>query len=188
VAILNQQSDMRVVAEAKNGKEALEAFRQHRPDVTLMDLQMPEGDGLSAIRAIRRDAPNARILVLTTYEGDEDIYQAMKAGASAYVIKTAPGEQLLTTVRNVNNGATIIPPEVASQLVGRISSRPLTNREQEVLEGIAKGLSNQEIGNALFITDGTVKSHVNHILSKLNVSDRTLAALTAIKRGLVHLP
>jgi len=187
-AIIEHQEDMIVVAEAATGLEALERFRQLTPDVVLMDLQMPGGGGIETIQAIREAAPQARIIILTTYQGEEDIYQGIKAGARAYLLKTSGREELLETIRMVHEGQTRIPPNVATRLAERMSIPELTPREMEVLRLVTEGKSNQEIGLTLYITEGTVKSHVNSILSKLKVSDRTQAALAALKRGLVHMP
>ena len=186
-AILSLEPDMEVVAQASNGREAVELFQKHRPDLALMDLRMPEMDGVQAITAIRQDFSDARIIVLTTYDGDEDIYRGLRAGARAYLLKAGPREELLDAIRAVHAGQTHIPPDVAAKLVVRMSGRELTARELEVLQLMAAGKSNQEIGGALFVTESTVKAHVNSILSKLNVSDRTQAVTAAIKRGLIHL-
>lgn len=186
-ATIELDDDMTVVAQGKNGREAVELYRQHRPDITLMDLNMPEMGGVAAIDAIRSEFPQARIIILTTYDGDEDIYRGLKAGAKAYLLKEGSLNDLMDTIRAVHRGLTRIPPEVAAKLAARMTIPELTAREKEVLELIVKGNSNQEIGNALFITEATVKAHVNSILSKLDVSDRTQAVTVALKRGLVHL-
>lgn len=185
-AMIEREPDMTVVAQAKTGREAVELFRRHRPDVTLMDLRMPEMEGVDAIVAIRAEFLLARIVVLTTYDGDEDIYRGLRAGAKAYLLKDAPAEDLLDTIRAVHRGKTRVPPEVAAKLAGRVSGSELTARELAVLKLIVDGKSNEEIGRALSITEGTVKFHVNHILGKLNVSDRTQAATAALKRGIVR--
>ena len=186
-ALVERREDMTVVAEASDGNEAIALFHQHRPDVTLMDLRMPNMDGVTAITRIREAYSNARIIVLTTYDGDEDIYRGLRVGAKGYMLKDAPREELLGAIRAVHAGQTRIPTEVAAKLAERMNSPELTPREREVLNLIVAGHSNQEIGNALFITEGTVKAHVNSILSKLNVSDRTQAVGVALKRGIVHL-
>ena len=152
-----------------------------------MDLRMPEMDGVAAIEAIRQQWKAAKVIVLTTYDDDEDIYRGLRAGAKAYLLKDAPREELLECIRAVHAGRTVIPAEVAVKLAQRMSSDDLTTREREVLQLMAQGKSNREIGAALFITEGTVKTHVNSILAKLNVADRTQAVTTAIKRGLVRL-
>ena len=186
-AVLNAQSGMTVVAEAGNGRQAVELFRQHTPDVVLMDLRMPLMTGVEATRAIRIEYPGARIIVLTTYDGDEDIYRALQAGARAYLLKDVLREELLSAIRAVHLGQFHIPPAVAARLAERLPLSDLTARELEVLKLIVKGMSNSEIGTALTISTGTVKIHVNNILSKLGVSDRTQAATTALQRGIVHL-
>ncbi len=185
--MIDRRPDMTVVAQAENGRAALTAFATHLPDVTLMDLQMPEMGGVDAIRALRASHPHARFVVLTTFDGDEDIYRALEAGAMAYLLKDAPREELLDAIRTVHAGGKRIPSEVAAKLTERMFSQELTDRELEVLKLIVAGKSNKEIGEALFITEGTVKVHVNAILGKLGVSDRTQAVTTALKRGIVKL-
>ena len=186
-AVLNAQSGMTVIAEAGNGRQAVELFRQHTPDIVLMDLRMPLMTGVEATKAIRSEDPGARIIVLTTYDGDEDIYRALQAGARAYLLKDVLREDLLAAIRAVHAGQRHIPPAVAARLAERLPLSDLTARELEVLKLIVKGMSNSEIGAALTISTGTVKIHVNNILSKLGVSDRTQAATTALQRGIVHL-
>ncbi len=186
-SIIDRREDMMTVAQAGNGVEAVDLFRQHRPDIVLMDLRMPQMDGVTAISQIRQEAPDARIIVLTTYDGEEDIYRGLQAGAKGYLLKDAPREELLETIRAVHNGQTHIPSPVAVKLASRISQSPLTPREVEVLRLMVGGNSNQEIANALFIAEGTVKAHVNSILDKMKVNDRTQAVTAAIRRGLVHL-
>ena len=186
-SMIQREPDMTVTALAENGQQAVELFRQHRPDVTLMDLRMPVMDGVEAIQAIREERHNARVIVLTTFDGDEDIYRGLRAGARAYLLKDAPPDELLAAIRTVHAGQKHIPSEVAAKLAERMEGPELTFRELEVLRLIVAGHSNHEIGKALFITEGTVKSHVNNILYKLNVNDRTQAATTALKRGIVHL-
>ncbi|GAB4579801.1 MAG: response regulator transcription factor [Anaerolineales bacterium] len=186
-AMIERRPDMTVIAQAENGREALTAFATHLPDVTLMDLQMPEMGGVDAIRTLRAAYPHARFVVLTTFDGDEDIYRALEAGAMAYLLKDAPREELLDAIRTVHAGGKRIPSAIAAKLTERMFSQELTERELEVLKLIVAGKSNKEIGEALFITEGTVKVHVNAILGKLGVSDRTQAVTTALKRGLVKL-
>jgi two-component system NarL family response regulator len=187
IAVINDQHDMEVIAEASNGKELVDMAKQYRPDVILVDLRMPQLSGLDAIRAIKEDWPAARFVVLTTFDGDEDIYRALQAGAQAYLLKDTPRNELLETIRLVYKGQKRIPPEIAAKLAERITSSELTEREADVLREIANGFSNKEIGSRLNITEGTVKAHVNSILNKLGVSDRTQAVTTALKRGIVHL-
>jgi DNA-binding NarL/FixJ family response regulator len=188
VALINTVADMTVVAEAKDGQEAVELFRSHQPDVTLMDLRMPVIGGVEAITRIRREFPGARVIVLTTFDGDEDIYRSLQAGAQGYLLKDMFFDELEEAVRKVHAGARRIPTIVAERLAERMSGSDLTGRELEVLEQIVRGKSNKEIGTLLHISEATVKSHINNILSKLGVSDRTQAATTALQRGLVHLP
>ena len=186
-ALIELQPDMTVVGEARNGREAIELFRAQQPDVMLMDLRMPEMDGVEATTAISEEFPAAHILVLTTYDGDEDIYRGLHAGAKGYLLKDAGREELLEAIRAVNAGKTRIPPDVAAKLVIRMRGPELSARERQVLHLMALGKSNQQIGAALFITEATVKTHVNNILNKLEVSDRTQAVTTALRRGLVYL-
>ena len=186
-AMIKRRTDMTVVAEANHGQEAVALFHQHQPDVVLMDLRMPEMDGVEAILTIRAQTPEARVIVLTTYDTDEDIYRALRAGAKAYLLKDTPREELLDTIRAVSAGRTRVPSDVAAKLVERVSSEALTAREVDVLRLIVAGHSNREIATLLYISEGTVKTHVNHILMKLGVSDRTQAVTTALRRGLVSL-
>jgi len=186
-AILNMQQDMTVVAHAANGQEAIQAYKKERPDVALLDLLMPGVSGVDAIIGIRKDFPKAHIIVLTTFDGDEDIYRALRAGARAYLLKETSRNDLLETIRAVHRGEHRIPADVAARLAERLPASELTKRELDVLQQIVKGKSNKEIADALGITEGTVKYYVNIILSKMGVSDRTEAATTALKRGLVHL-
>jgi DNA-binding NarL/FixJ family response regulator len=188
VALINTVPDMTVIAEATNGQEAVELFRSHQPDVTLMDLRMPVVGGVEAITRIRREFPNARVVVLTTFDGDEDIYRSLQAGAQGYLLKDMFFDELEDAVRKVHAGARRIPTIVAERLAERMGGSDLTGRELEVLEQIVRGKSNKEIGSLLNISEATVKSHINNILGKLGVSDRTQAATTALQRGLVHLP
>jgi len=186
-AVITTQPDMVVVAEAANGRQALEFFRHHRPDVTLMDLRMPEMDGLEAITAIRKEFPDSRFIVLTTYDGDEDIYRALQAGARSYLLKDMLQDGLVEAIRAVHAGQRRIPAEVAGRLAERMDRTELTSREMEVLRLIVEGKSNKEIAARLKIAEGTVKIHINNILSKLGVSDRTQAATFALQRGIIHL-
>ncbi len=187
VALLNTEPDLRVVAEGSDGQQAVELFRQHQPDVTLMDLRMPVLTGVEATKAIRKEAPTARVIVLTTFDGDEDIYRALQAGAQSYLLKGVSFEELTDAIRTVHAGQRRIPAAVAERLAERMAAEVLTAREQQVLELIVRGKSNKEIGTALSISEATVKSHINSLLSKLGVTDRTQAATTALQRGLVHL-
>ena len=186
-AILDMQQDMLVVAQSANGQEAARAFRKERPDIALLDLLMPIMSGVEATAGILKDFPKARIIVLTTFGGDEDIYRALQAGARAYLLKDISSKELVETIRAVHQGQRRIPAEIASRLAERLPASELTKREMDVLKQIVKGKSNKEIAGVLNITEGTVKYYVNVILSKMNVGDRTEAATTALKRGLVHL-
>jgi DNA-binding NarL/FixJ family response regulator len=187
IALLNTEDDLTVIAEGSDGAQAIDLFKQHTPDVTLMDLRMPGIGGVEAINHIRRMTPDAKIIVLTTYDGDEDIFRALQAGAQSYLLKGVSFEDLTEAIRIVHAGHKKIPPAVAERLAERFAVEPLTGREQQVLELIVGGKSNKEIGTALKISEATVKSHINSLLSKLGVTDRTQAATTAIQRGLVHL-
>jgi DNA-binding NarL/FixJ family response regulator len=186
-AVINAEPDMRMVAEAANGEEALERYREHRPDVVLMDLRMPVMDGLSATRAILREFPDARVVALTTYEGDEDIHRALAAGARGYLLKDMMRSELLDVIRTVHRGQRAIPPAVAARLAEYTPRVELTVRELEVLRLMAKGLSNPELARILGRTENTMKVHVSNILEKLGVSDRTEAVTLAIQRGILHL-
>ncbi len=186
-AMIDARDDMTVVAQAGTAEEAIEFFDRHRPDLTLMDLRLPGKSGVEAIRTIRQQTPSARFVVLTTYEGDEDIYQALEAGASGYLIKGMPHEALVEAVHKVHAGGRFLPSPVTRALASRLPDSDLSAREREVLLLIAKGRSNREIGKELHIKEATVKSHVSVILMRLGVSDRTQAVVKALQRGLVHL-
>ncbi|MBW4541578.1 MAG: response regulator transcription factor [Myxacorys chilensis ATA2-1-KO14] len=185
--IINYNPEMTVVAQAENGQQAIDLYREHQPDITLMDLRMPKMGGVEAITAICAEFKSARIIVLTTYDGDEDIYRGLRAGAQGYLLKDAKPDELLNVIRIVHSGQQYVSPTVARKLVERTNNPVLSERELEVLRLMARGLSNQDIGTALNIGESTVKSHVTHILSKLGVSDRTQAVIVAVKRGLVSL-
>jgi DNA-binding NarL/FixJ family response regulator len=187
VSLINTVADMEVVAEGTNGQQAVDLYREHKPDVMLIDLRMPVLSGVEAIAAIRREFPPARMIVLTTYDGDEDIYRSLQAGAQGYLLKDVFFEDLEDAIRKVHAGSRRIPSAVAERLAERMSGSDLTGRELEVLQQIVAGRSNKEIGAQLNISEATVKSHINNILSKLGVSDRTQAATTALQRGIVHL-
>ncbi len=186
-AIIGRQPDMSVVAEAANGRGAVEMWTQHRPHITLLDLRMPLLDGVGAMEEIRRADPAARIIVVTTYDTDQEIARAIKAGARAYLLKDAPREELLDCIRRVHAGETCIPAPLVAKLAASMSSESLTGRELNVLELLASGLSNKEIGAQLFITETTVKSHLRAIFTKLNVLSRTEAVTAANRRGLIRL-
>ncbi len=186
-ALLNTIPDMAVVAQASDGKQALLLFREHQPDVTLMDLRMQGGDGVEGIKCIREEFPQARIIVLTTFDGDEDIFKALQAGARGYLLKGMDTDELVSAIKAVHSGKSRIPGPVAERLAERMSNPVLTEREIDVLRLIVGGNSNKEIASALFISEATVKTHINNLLGKLGVSDRTQAATTALQRGIVHL-
>jgi DNA-binding NarL/FixJ family response regulator len=187
IAIINRQPDMRVVAEAANGREAVEKFMALRPDVALVDLRMPMMGGIDAVMSIYERVPSARVVVVTTYQSEEDIYRALQAGARGYVLKDAPLEDIVACIHAVGSGKTWIPPVVGEKLAMRVTDRTLTAREMEVIRALAKGKSNKEIGVALNISEGTVKVHVTHMLEKLKVTGRTEAIAAAVKRGLVTI-
>jgi two-component system NarL family response regulator len=185
-AIIATQPDMQVVAEAGNGQQAVELFRRHQPDITLMDLRLPVMSGIEAMAAIRREFPDARFIVLTTYDGDEDVYRALQAGARAYLLKDLLRRELLDAIRAVHAGHRWMSPSVAMRLAERLPRSELTAREMDVLKLIVRGQSNKEIAATLGVAEGTIRIHVSNILSKLGVSDRTQAAVAALQRGLVH--
>jgi two-component system NarL family response regulator len=187
VALLNVVDGLTVVGEAADGLEAIDQIRKHQPDVTLMDLRMPRMGGVEVIQRIRSETPQARFIVLTTYDGDEDIYRALKAGARAYLLKGMTCEDLVTTIRAVHAGKSHIPPAIAERLAERMGSEDLTPREFDVLQEIVHGKSNKEIAAALNVSEATVKTHINSLLGKLGVTDRTQAATAAIQRGIVTL-
>ena len=186
-ALVNAEPDMKLVAEASNGKEAVEKFRLHHPDVTLMDIQMPDVSGIEAISQIRSECPDARIIVLTTYTGDVQVVRALRAGARAYILKGHVHRELLETIRNVHAGKKRIPPEIAAELAEHAADDELTTREIEVLRLIAAGNANKQIADQLSIGEATVKSHVTNILSKLGASDRAHAVTIGLKRGIIQL-
>lgn len=186
-AVLGRQSDMDVVAAGATGLQAVELYRVHRPDVVVMDLQMPGMDGHEAIEVIRAEWPEARIVVLTMYHGDEDVYRAVKAGAATYLLKEAILDDLARVVREVHHGSSRLPADVERILASRVTGEALTSREVEVLELVGQGLSNKDIASALSIAQETAKVHVKNILRKLGVADRTAAVTTALKRGILHV-
>ena len=186
-AIIDARPDMTALAQAGTGEEAVELFEQHHPDITLMDLRLPGMSGVKAIQAIRSRHVQARFVVLTTYEGDEDIYQALAAGAQGYMIKGMPHEALIDAVRRVHAGGKFLPPPVKHALASRTPNSDLSSREREVLELLANGKTNREIASELGITEATVKCHVSVFLMRLNANDRTQAVVVALQRGLVHI-
>lgn len=186
-ASLGLEDDLTVVAEAGSAEEGVEQFRQYQPDVVLMDLRLPGANGTAATANLRREWPDSRVLMFTTFDGDEDVYRAMQAGARGYLLKSAPREELLHAIRTVAAGERFLPAELSLRLAQRVSAPDLSEREIEVLRLISAGKSNKEIGSALFIAEDTVKRHVSNILTKLGVSDRAQAATEAIRRGFLHL-
>ena len=185
--VIRSQPDLSLVAEASNGREALQRFREHHPDVTLMDLRLPDMSGIDAMIAIRSEFPDARIVILTTFAGDVEIQRALEAGARAYVLKSMPPKELVEVIRQVHAGKKRIPAEIAAHLAEHYSDEPLTGREVEVLREIAGGNRNRDIGDKLFITEETVKVHIKHIMEKLGASDRTQAVAIGVRRGIIQL-
>ena len=185
--VINSQQDMCVIADAASSKDAIDQFRKHKPDVTLMDLRLPDKSGIDTMISIRREFPEARIIMLTTFEGDVEIQRALEAGARAYLLKSMPPKELVEVIRQVHAGKKRVPPQLAAQLAEHISDEPLTSREIEVLSQIAEGNRNRDIGEKLFITEETVKVHIKNIMGKLGASDRTQAVAIAIRRGIIHL-
>ena len=187
VALVNTEADMEVVAEAEDGAQAIDLFAKHNPDLALLDSRMPVKDGIAAAIEIRRRFPDARILMLTAYDGDADIRRALEAGVNGYVLKRSTGEKLIPALRAVAAGKRWLPEEVVGQLASRKSFEHLTPRELEVLDKLAKGMANKQVADSLQITEHTVKDHVKNILAKLRVADRTEAVTVALKRGIIHL-
>ncbi len=187
IALLRTYPAVEVVGEASDGLQAVEQYRLLRPDIALMDLQLPRLSGAEAISRIRSEFPGARFIVLTTFDGDEDIFRALQAGAKAYLLKGMTGEELLAAIHTVHSGKARIPASIAEKLAERVTGQQLTGRELNVLERIVAGRANKEIAADLNISEATVKSHINNLLGKLGVADRTHAATVAIQRGLVHL-
>jgi DNA-binding NarL/FixJ family response regulator len=186
-AIINNQPDMVLVAQAANAQEAVEKFRKHRPDVTLMDLRLPDKSGIDAMKAIRTEFPEARVIMLTTFEGDVEIQRALEAGARGYLLKNMPPKELVEVIRQVHAGKKRIPPQLAAQLAEHVTDEELTAREIEVLSQIAGGNRNRDIAEKLFITEETVKVHIKHIMEKLGASDRTQAVAIGLRRGIIEL-
>ncbi len=186
-AVINSQADMKVIADAATGHDAILQFRKHQPDVTLMDLRLPDKSGVDTLISIRSEFPDARIIMLTTFEGDVEIQRALQAGARAYLLKSMPPKELVEVIRQVHAGKKKIPPQLAAQLAEHMSDEALTVREIEVLAQIAEGNRNRDIGEKLFITEETVKVHIKHIMEKLGASDRTQAVAIAVRRGIIHL-
>jgi DNA-binding NarL/FixJ family response regulator len=186
-AIINSQADMQLVAAAATAQEGIQLFRKHQPDVTLMDLRLPDMSGIDTVVAIRKEFPQARIIMLTTFEGDVEIQHALEAGARGYMLKSMPPKELVEVIRLVHAGKKRIPTQIATQLAEHMSDEALTPREIEVLRHIAEGNRNRDIGEKLFITEETVKVHIKHIMDKLGASDRTQAVAIGIRRGFIKL-
>jgi len=186
-AIINSQPDMNLVGAAAGGKEAIEAFRTLRPDVVLLDLQLPDLNGIEVLIAIRNEFPDARIIILTTFERDAEVQRALKAGAQGYLLKSAPPRQMLDTVRQVNRGRKSVAREVAEELAAHLGEESLSSREVEVLQHVAEGNRNRDIAKRLFIAEETVKVHLKHIMGKLGASDRTQSVTIAARRGIIYL-
>ena len=185
--IINNQSDMLLVAQASNAQEAIAEYRKHKPDVTLMDLRLPDRSGIDAMIAVRAEFPQARVIMLTTFEGDVEIQRALEAGARGYLLKGMPPKELVEVIRQVHAGKKRIPPQLAAQLAEHMSDEDLTSREIEVLKHIAGGNRNRDIADKLFITEETVKVHIKHIMEKLGASDRTQAVAIGVRRGIIEL-
>jgi DNA-binding NarL/FixJ family response regulator len=186
-AMIKSQPDMEMVAEASTGREGIERFRQHHPDITLMDLRLPDMNGIEAMAAIRGEAAEARVIILTTFEGDVEIQRALEAGARGYLLKSMPPKELLDGIRQVHAGKKRIPPEIVAHLAEHLSDETLTAREVEVLRQVAGGNRNRDIAEHLFISEETVKVHVKHVMDKLGASDRTEAVAIALRRGIIQL-
>ncbi|OLD58147.1 MAG: DNA-binding response regulator [Acidobacteria bacterium 13_1_40CM_2_56_5] len=186
-AIINSQPDMVLIAEASNGTEAIQKFKEHRPDVTLMDLRLPDINGVDSLMAIRADAPDARIIMLSTFEGDVEIQRALQAGARAYLLKNMPPKELVEVIRQVHAGKKRIPTEIAAHLAEHLSDEALTDREIDVLKHVGGGNRNRDIAERLFISEETVKVHIKHIMEKLGASDRTQAVAIGVRRGIIQL-
>jgi DNA-binding NarL/FixJ family response regulator len=186
-ALVNNQPDMTVVAEAPTGADAVQLFRKHLPDVTLMDLRLPDMSGIDTLIAIRNEFPEARIIMLTTFEGDVEIHRALEAGARGYLLKNMPPSEILDVIRQVHSGKKRIPAAIASHLAEHMGEETLTEREVEVLRAVADGNRNRDIAEKLFISEETVKVHIKHIMEKLAASDRTQAVSIALRRGIIQL-
>jgi DNA-binding NarL/FixJ family response regulator len=186
-AVVNNAPDMVVVAQASNGYNAIRAFRDHRPDVTLMDLRLPDISGIDAMIAIREESRDARIIIVTTFEGDVEIQRALAAGARGYLLKSTPPAELVEAIRTVHAGKKRIPPEIASSLAEHVADELLTGRERDVLRHVAGGNRNRDIADRLFISEETVKVHIKHIMEKLGATDRTQAVSIAVRRGIIEL-
>jgi DNA-binding NarL/FixJ family response regulator len=186
-AVIRNEPDMQMVGEASTGREAIQGFRDHLPDITLMDLRLPDIGGIDALIAIRTEFAKARVIMLTTFEGDAEIQRALQAGAQGYMLKSMPRKQLVDVIRKVHSGKRQIPPEVAAHIAEHLGDEPLSKREIEVLQKVAGGNRNSDIANLLFISEETVKGHIKHIMEKLGAGDRTEAVAIGVRRGIIHL-
>lgn len=186
-ALISNQADMSLVAQAASGKEAIQRFREHQPDVALMDVRLPDMSGIDAMITIRSEFPDARIIIVTSSEGDAEMRRALQGGARGYMLKSMPPKELLDAIRKVYAGKKGIPQEIAAKLADHYSEETLTDREVEILQQIAEGNGNRDIADKLFISEGTVKVHVKHIMEKLGANDRTQAITIAVRRGIIHL-
>ncbi|MGD0414661.1 MAG: response regulator transcription factor [Terriglobales bacterium] len=186
-ALINDQADMQLAAQGATGKEAVQRFREHRPDVVLLDVRLPDMNGIDAMITIRSEFPEARIIIVTSSEGDVEMRRALEGGAAGYIVKSMPPQALLEAIRKVHGGKKAIPAEVAARLADHYSDEGLTTREIEILRQVAEGNRNRDIAEKLFISEGTVKVHIQHIMAKLGANDRTQAITIAVRRGIIHL-
>lgn len=186
-ALINDQRDMRIVGQGSTGGEAIKLFREVQPDITLMDVRLPDMSGIDAMITIRSEFPEARVIIVTSSEGDVEMQRALESGARGYMLKSMPPQELLEAIRKVDAGKKAIPPEIATQLANHMSDESLTGREVEILQQVAEGNRNRDIAERLFISEGTVKVHIKHIMEKLGASDRTQAITIAVRRGIIHL-
>jgi len=185
--LINDQEDMQLVAQGTTGKEAIQRFREHRPDILLLDVRLPDMNGIDAMISIRSEFPDARVIIVTSSEGDVEMQRALAGGAASYLVKSMPPQSLLEAIRKVHAGKKAIPPEVAAQLADHLADETLTAREIEILQQIAEGNRNRDIADKLCISEGTVKVHIQHIMGKLAANDRTQAITIAVRRGIIHL-
>jgi DNA-binding NarL/FixJ family response regulator len=186
-ALINDQADMKLAAQGATGKDAIQGYREHRPDVMLLDVRLPDMNGIDAMITIRSEFPEARIIIVTSSEGDVEMQRALEGGASGYIVKSMPPQTLVEAIRKVHAGKKAIPAEVAARLADHYSDEGLTSREIEILQQIAEGNRNRDIARKLFISEGTVKVHIQHIMAKLGANDRTQAITIAVRRGIIHL-
>jgi DNA-binding NarL/FixJ family response regulator len=186
-ALINNQAEMQLAAQGSTGKEAIQLFREHRPDVVLLDVRLPDMNGIDAMITIRSEFPEARIIIVTSSEGDVEMQRALEGGASGYIVKSMPPQVLLEAIRKVHGGKKAIPAEVAARLADHYGDEGLTTREIEILQQVAEGNRNRDIAEKLFISEGTVKVHIQHIMAKLGANDRTQAITIAVRRGIIHL-